>query len=85
MLISQILKPEYTMAGFNWHEQRGVDGIGFVRALRTLLTNHLPNLTSGARDLVDRTFAEEFAKGSTAVNGTYTFQFVEKTFRLTIK
>ncbi|KAF2114936.1 cytochrome P450 [Lophiotrema nucula] len=54
-----ILKPEYTMAGFNWHSQRGIEGIGFVRTLRTLLTNHLPKMTPGVRGIIERTFAAE--------------------------
>ena len=30
------------MHGFEWKDQRGVEGVGFVRALRSLLTSHLP-------------------------------------------
>lgn len=37
-----MLQPKYTMHGFSWFDQRGTEGIGFERALRTLLTNHLP-------------------------------------------
>jgi hypothetical protein len=29
------------MHGFEWKDQRGVEGIGFVRALRTLMTQNL--------------------------------------------
>lgn len=32
------------MNGFNWFDKRGVEGVGFVRTLRTLLTNNLPKL-----------------------------------------
>ncbi|MDI1486276.1 MAG: hypothetical protein OHK93_005502 [Ramalina farinacea] len=32
------------MYGFEWKDQRGVEGTGFVRALRSLLTAHLPVL-----------------------------------------
>ncbi|KAI2469098.1 cytochrome P450 [Annulohypoxylon bovei var. microspora] len=38
----EILQPRYTMYGFEWQDQRGVEGTGFVRALRSLLTAHLP-------------------------------------------
>lgn len=31
------------MYGFEWNNQRGVEGTGFVRALRSLLTSHLPH------------------------------------------
>lgn len=37
-----MLQPRYTMHGFNWFDRRGTEGVGFVRALRTLLTNNLP-------------------------------------------
>ena len=32
------------MYGFEWKDQRGVEGTGFVRALRSLLTAHLLSL-----------------------------------------
>lgn len=32
------------MHGFNWFDRRGTEGVGFVRALRTLLTNNLPQI-----------------------------------------
>ncbi|KAL4756766.1 cytochrome P450 [Aspergillus foveolatus] len=40
----QMLQPRYTMHGFNWFDRRGTEGVGFVRALRTLLTNNIPQL-----------------------------------------
>ncbi|KAK7740437.1 hypothetical protein SLS62_011119 [Diatrype stigma] len=39
-----MLQPVYTMNGFNWFDRRGVEGVGFVRTLRTLLTNNIPQL-----------------------------------------
>lgn len=32
------------MHGFEWKDQRGVEGTGFVRALRDLLTFQLPDM-----------------------------------------
>ncbi|KAL6820465.1 cytochrome P450 [Trichoderma sp. SZMC 28015] len=40
--VYEILQPKYTMYGFEWQDQRGIEGTGFVRALRSLLTSHLP-------------------------------------------
>jgi hypothetical protein len=37
-----MLQPKYSMHGFNWFDRRGTEGVGFIKALRTLLTNHLP-------------------------------------------
>lgn len=42
--LDQMLQPRYTMYGFNWFDRRGTEGVGFVRALRTLLTNNLPQI-----------------------------------------
>lgn len=39
-----MLQPIYTMHGFNWFDRRGTEGVGFIRALRTLLTNNLPEI-----------------------------------------
>lgn len=35
------------MYGFEWKDQRGIEGTGFARALRSLLTAHLPSLLPG--------------------------------------
>ncbi|KAI0409850.1 cytochrome P450 [Xylaria palmicola] len=41
---NQMLQPKYTMHNFNWFNARGTEGVGFVRALRTLLTNNLRHI-----------------------------------------
>ena len=38
------------MGGFEWKDVRGVEGTGFVRALRTILTSHLPQLLPRVND-----------------------------------
>ncbi|KAJ4861649.1 cytochrome p450 domain-containing protein [Trichoderma breve] len=38
----EILQPNYTMCGFEVQDHRGIEGTGYVRALRSLLTSHLP-------------------------------------------
>lgn len=56
----QILQPKYTMHGFEWQDRRGVEGTGFVRALRSLLTSHLqdfqPDLERLVRDCLEMEF-----------------------------
>ncbi|KAI4179720.1 MAG: hypothetical protein LQ346_007134 [Caloplaca aetnensis] len=37
------------MYGFEWKDQRGIEGTGFVRALRSLLNAHLPSLLPSLR------------------------------------
>lgn len=44
-----MLQPKYTMYGFEWKDQRGIEGTGFVRALRSLLNAHLPSLLPSLR------------------------------------
>lgn len=53
-----MLQPVYTMHGFNWFDRRGTEGVGFVRALRTLLTNNLPIILPGLGRMVKREFEE---------------------------
>lgn len=44
-----MLQPKYSMHGFNWFDRRGTEGVGFIRALRTLLTNHVPRILPNLR------------------------------------
>ncbi|KAM0262161.1 hypothetical protein ACHAQJ_001904 [Trichoderma viride] len=45
----EILQPRYTMQNFNWFDKKGVDGTPLARTLRTLLTNHLPDILPDIR------------------------------------
>ena len=47
------------MHGFEWKDQRGIEGIGFVRALRSLLTSHLPSVLPNLRSAIADEFEEE--------------------------
>ncbi|KAM7208248.1 putative cytochrome P450 E-class, group IV [Naviculisporaceae sp. PSN 640] len=50
----EILQPQHTMAGFNWLEKRGAEGAPLIRTLRTLLTNHLPDVLPDIKSLLSR-------------------------------
>ncbi|KAI1334212.1 cytochrome P450 [Xylariaceae sp. FL0016] len=54
----QMLQPVYTMHGFNWFDRRGTEGVGFVRALRTLLTNHVPDILPDLGRIIRARFTE---------------------------
>lgn len=54
-----MLQPKYTMHGFEWQDQRGVEGTGFVRALRSRLTSHLPQFRPDLDRIVRRTLEDE--------------------------
>jgi hypothetical protein len=55
------------MHGFEWKDQRGVEGTGFVRALRTLLTQNigyfLPALSSTIKNELDQEIGDKSFKG----------------------
>ncbi|KAL8715303.1 MAG: hypothetical protein Q9225_006427 [Loekoesia sp. 1 TL-2023] len=56
------------MRGFEWKDQRGVEGIGFVRALRSLMTAQLPTLLPSLRCTLEKEIVNELHQ-SRAVNG----------------
>lgn len=64
----QILQPKYTMHGFEWQDQRGIEGTGFVRALRSLLTSHLqdfqPDLERLVKDFLEVEFKDIQSDGN---------------------
>ncbi|KAM0092476.1 hypothetical protein ACP6JD_004039 [Aspergillus fumigatus] len=60
------------MFGFEWHNQRGVEGTGFVRALRSRLTAHLPILMPELQRIVETAIADELvAPGSDVTRQHY--------------
>ena len=48
----ELIQPIHTMHGFEWENQRGVEGLGFVRALRSILTSRLPSMLPGLRSSI---------------------------------
>ncbi|KAI0118646.1 cytochrome P450 [Nemania sp. FL0031] len=59
---TEMLQPKYTMSGFEWQQQRGIEGTGFVRALRSLLTSHLPYFRADLENAIRQTLREELSK-----------------------
>ena len=66
-----MLQPMYTMHGFNWFDRRGTEGVGFIRALRVLLTNNLPQILPDLGVIIRARFAELHETHS-KVNGMIT-------------
>ena len=50
------------MHGFEWKDQRGIEGTGFVRALRSLLTSHLPDVLPRLDTAIADQIEQELAK-----------------------
>ena len=72
------------MTGFNWFDRRGTEGVGFVRALRTLLTNNVPKILPDLRRNICLSFDEMVAKQPT-VNGVRRSPIYPMLLRLTVK
>jgi hypothetical protein len=68
-----MLQPKYTMHGFNWFDRRGTEGVGFIRALRTLLTNHLPEILPDMRVVLSSKLADTTSDAPTGTDGTCFF------------
>jgi len=67
-----MLQPLYTMNGFNWFDRRGVEGVGFVRTLRNLLTNNLPQLLPDLGILTRTRWAQLLSEKPVNDHGTIT-------------
>lgn len=59
------MQPAYTMLGFDMKEQRGVDGLAFLRAIRKDFTAQLPNMFTMLEQAVSDEFSREFAECKT--------------------
>ncbi|KJZ75447.1 hypothetical protein HIM_05143 [Hirsutella minnesotensis 3608] len=55
----EMLQPKHTMNGFEWQDQRGVEGTGFVRAIRSRLTSHLPKIDRQLAMVIRESLEEE--------------------------
>ena len=77
----QMLQPVYTMHGFNWFDRRGTEGVGFVRALRTLLTNNLPQILPDL-SVINRTQFDELRDMHRVRNGWYLFTSASSSYIL---
>ncbi|KAH7132577.1 cytochrome P450 [Dendryphion nanum] len=55
----EFLQPKQTMHGFEWKDQRGIEGTGFVRAIKSLLTAHIPYLMPRLSTVINKQILEE--------------------------
>lgn len=69
LILEQMFQPQYTMHGFNWVDRRGQDGIGYVRALRSLLTAHLPQILPDLRSIIEHEITNSYNTNSKTING----------------
>ncbi len=65
-----MLQPMYTMHAFNWFDVRGTEGVGFVKALRTMLTSNLPAVLPDLSVII-RTRFEELHESHPEINGEF--------------
>jgi len=69
--------------GFNWFDRRGTEGVGFIRALRTLLTNNLPKILPDLTCIIRSRFQELHA-GHPVVNGKRQSDVYHMTVKLVV-
>ncbi|KAL7938508.1 cytochrome P450 [Trichoderma chlorosporum] len=55
----EILQLKYTMCGFDLQDDRGTEGTGYVRALRSRLTSHLPEFQPDLERLIKNALETE--------------------------
>ncbi|USP75319.1 uncharacterized protein yc1106_02593 [Curvularia clavata] len=79
----QMLQPMYTMHGFNWFNTRGTEGVGFIRALRTLLTNNLPKILPDLTCIIRTRFQELHAEHP-VINGKKQSDVYHMTVKLVV-
>ncbi|KAI1390593.1 cytochrome P450 [Hypoxylon trugodes] len=53
----QMFQPAYTMLGHNWHDERGAEGIGYVRAVGTLFPRQLLYIMNDMQRIVGESFS----------------------------
>ena len=53
--------PTYTMNGFNWHDHRGKDNLGFIRALKGMSMEYLPARVPSFMCLVEQQMTQIMA------------------------
>lgn len=56
-----MLQPNYSMHGFNWFDTKATNGTGVIKAVRTLLTNHLPAILPDLRIAISHRLHENIA------------------------
>jgi len=61
----QFIQPKYTLNGFEWKDQRGVEGTAYVVALHNLLTDRLHELVPKVHAILLKTLKAEIAKSGT--------------------
>ncbi|KAI0890679.1 cytochrome P450 [Annulohypoxylon maeteangense] len=65
----QMFQPAYTMLGHNWLDERGAEGIGYVRAVGTLFPRQLLNIMPDMQRIIRESF-EAFLETHTSQEGT---------------
>lgn len=79
-----MFQPAYTMLGHNWLDERGVEGVGYIRAVGTLFPRELTNTMPDMERLIRHSF-EAFAEANKSQTGKLANSAVRVTLILTNK
>ncbi|OAL54549.1 cytochrome P450 [Pyrenochaeta sp. DS3sAY3a] len=71
----QMFQPAYTMLGHNWLDERGAEGIGYVKAVGSLLPERMRDIMPDMRVHIKRTFDTCFSNVKTAADAP---KFIKK-------
>lgn len=65
-----MFQPAYTMLGHNWFDERGAEGIGYVKAVGSLLPERVRDILPEMRVHIKRTFDMRFSTINPAADGS---------------
>ncbi|KAF2261905.1 cytochrome P450, partial [Lojkania enalia] len=68
-----LIQPKHTLRGFVWKDQRGVEGTGFFRAIRNLLTANLPLLMPRISEAISSQFEIELQNNADFMEAALSF------------
>ncbi|CAO2654954.1 Nn.00g116870.m01.CDS01 [Neocucurbitaria sp. VM-36] len=68
----QMFQPAYTMLGHNWLDERGAEGIGYVKAVGTLLPERMREIMPNMRVNIKRSFDGLFSHVQSTSDGSKT-------------
>ena len=67
----QMFTPQYSMHGFNWHDQRGKHDIGFTKVLAGISTFKIPGMILTLLTTISHEMKVQILSCSKQVGGTY--------------
>jgi hypothetical protein len=74
----QMFQPAYTMLGHNWLDERGAEGIGYVKAVGSLLPERMREIMPNMRVNISNTFKDYFSPQKSSVKIVHAPALIKK-------